>query len=94
MATLTIRQLDDDLKQKLRIQAAENGRSMEAEAREILRKGVDLRSAPPEQPLGNAKTGREMWHSIRDSFKEIGYVEPDEIQISPREKGRELPTFE
>lgn len=49
---------------------------------------------PPEQPLGNAKTGREMWHSIRESFKEIGYVEPDEIQISPREKGRELPTFE
>ena len=33
MATLTIRQLDDGLKERLRIRAAANGRSMEAEAR-------------------------------------------------------------
>ncbi|WP_129662975.1 FitA-like ribbon-helix-helix domain-containing protein [Phytoactinopolyspora endophytica] len=36
MATLTIRNVDEDLKAKLRIQAAENGRSMEAEVRAIL----------------------------------------------------------
>lgn len=35
MASLTIRRLDDDIKQKLRLQAAKNGRSMEAEARAI-----------------------------------------------------------
>jgi plasmid stability protein len=36
MASLTIRQLDESIKVKLRIRAAEHGRSMEAEAREIL----------------------------------------------------------
>lgn len=38
--TLTIRNLDKEVKQKLRIRAAENQRSMEAEAREILSQGV------------------------------------------------------
>jgi antitoxin FitA len=37
MATLTVRDLDDGLKARLRVRAAENGRSMEAEARAILR---------------------------------------------------------
>jgi len=37
MATLTIRDFDDDLKAALRVRAAEHGRSMEAEVREILR---------------------------------------------------------
>ncbi|MEO7126186.1 MAG: TraY domain-containing protein [Nakamurella sp.] len=36
MATLTIRDLDEDVKSRLRVQAARNGRSMEAEARAIL----------------------------------------------------------
>ncbi len=38
MASLTIRQLDETIKQKLRLQAAKNGRSMEAEARAIFTK--------------------------------------------------------
>jgi plasmid stability protein len=37
MATLTIRNFDDDLKAELRFRAAEHGRSMEAEVRAILR---------------------------------------------------------
>jgi len=37
MATLTIRDFDDDLKAELRIRAAEHGRSMESEVRAILR---------------------------------------------------------
>jgi plasmid stability protein len=37
MATLTVRKLDDDVVRRLRIRAAENGRSAEAEHREILR---------------------------------------------------------
>jgi plasmid stability protein len=36
MATLTVRNLDDGIKARLRVRAAENGRSMEAEARAIL----------------------------------------------------------
>jgi phosphopantothenoylcysteine decarboxylase/phosphopantothenate--cysteine ligase len=37
MASITIRGLDDDLKRRLRLRAARNGRSMEDEARTILR---------------------------------------------------------
>lgn len=40
MASLTIRDLDDEVKAALRVQAARNGRSMEAEARAILAAGV------------------------------------------------------
>jgi antitoxin FitA len=36
MASITIRKLDDQVKLKLRIRAAQHGRSMEEEAREIL----------------------------------------------------------
>lgn len=38
MASITIRNLDESLKAKLRIQSAQNGCSMEAEVRNILRK--------------------------------------------------------
>lgn len=37
MASITIRNLDDEVKRRLRVRAAEHGRSMEEEAREILR---------------------------------------------------------
>lgn len=37
MATMTIRNIDDSLKKRLRLQAAAHGRSMEEEARDILR---------------------------------------------------------
>ena len=40
MATLTIRNLDETIKQRLREQAARHGHSMEEEARSILRKAV------------------------------------------------------
>ncbi len=37
MTQLTIRNIDDKLKKALRVRAAENGRSMEEEVRQILR---------------------------------------------------------
>ena len=37
MATLTVRNLDDDVVRRLRVRAAEHGRSAEAEHREIFR---------------------------------------------------------
>ena len=49
MASLTIRRLDDDLKQRLRLRAARNGRSMEDEARIVLGEathGEDGESSP------------------------------------------------
>lgn len=46
MASITIRNLEDDIKQRLRVCAAEHGRSMEEEARDILRR-VMGDGAPP-----------------------------------------------
>lgn len=40
MATLTIRDLDDSVRDQLRLRAARHGRSMEAEVREILADAV------------------------------------------------------
>jgi plasmid stability protein len=40
MGTLTIRNLPDDVHDKLRLRAAKNRRSVEAEARDLLAKGV------------------------------------------------------
>src|SRR3954466_7900690 len=52
MASITIRQLDDDLKRRLRLRAARNGRSMEDEVRTILR-GAAVAGGPAEtQQLG------------------------------------------
>ena len=44
--TLTVRNLDETVKQKLRQQAARHGRSMEAEARDILARDVMGRDDP------------------------------------------------
>ena len=48
MSTLTIRGLDDETHARLRVQAAQHGRSMEAEVRAILQASV----APPPTPRG------------------------------------------
>ncbi len=42
MSALLIRRLDDDLKRQLRLRAAENGRSMEEEVRQILRHALSV----------------------------------------------------
>jgi plasmid stability protein len=51
-STLTIRNLDEAVKQKLRLRAASHQRSMEAEAREILAAAVTVPEAfePPRTP--------------------------------------------
>ena len=41
MARITVRYHDDGLKPRLRIGAAENGRSMEQEARDVLRAALE-----------------------------------------------------
>jgi plasmid stability protein len=40
MATITIRRLDDGVKARLRVRAAQNGRSMEEEARHLITAGA------------------------------------------------------
>lgn len=76
MASITIRNLDDDVKTRLRVRAAENGRSMEEEARVILREAVG-REEEPAKGLGTA---------IHERFKPFGGVE---LELPPREPMRE-----
>lgn len=45
MASITIRRLDDAVKTRLRLRAARHGRSMEEEAREILKAGLIAETA-------------------------------------------------
>ena len=81
MASITIRNLDDDVKTRLRVRAAGNGRSMEEEARLILAEAVDREPAPAEG-LGTA---------IHELFKPFGGVE---LELPPREPMRDPPRFD
>ena len=81
MASITVRNLDDDLKQRLRVRAAANGRSMEQEVREILR--VTLRE--DEGPVRNLGT------AIHGLFRPLGGVD---LEIPAREAMREPPRFD
>jgi plasmid stability protein len=56
MASLTIRNVDDDVKSRLRLRAAEHGHSMEEEARVILREALqpgNTHSTPLAQRIQN-----------------------------------------
>jgi plasmid stability protein len=81
VASITIRNLDEPLKRRLRIRAAEHGRSMEEEVREILRVALGGPTASP-QGLGTA---------IHGLFKPIGGVE---LELPEREPMREPPIFD
>ena len=81
MASITVRNIEDDVKQRLRVRAAVNGRSMEAEAREILKSALAAEAAPTSN-IGTA---------IRERFAPYGGVELD---IPPRDPMREPPKFD
>jgi plasmid stability protein len=78
MATLTIRRLDEKTKTRLRVRAAHHGRSMEEEAREI------LRSALVTQPNLN------LADIVRRRFAPLGGVE---LELPPRDPIRKPPDF-
>ena len=81
MASITVRNLEDGLKRRLRIRAAENGRSMEEEARDILRTALNHQPSAQEN-LASA---------IRARFAPFGGVEMD---IAPRSPMRKPPRFD
>lgn len=68
MASMTIRNIDDRLKAKLRIQAARHGHSMEDEAREILRSALSAELQSDRASLA--------W-SIRSRIEHLGGVDLD-----------------
>lgn len=55
MATLTVRNLEDDIVRLLRIRAAEHGRSAEAEHRELLRAALSGESRQPNRQEAAAR---------------------------------------
>jgi plasmid stability protein len=77
---MTIRNLDDRIKEKIRIQAAKNGRSMEEEARRLLTTAIDL---PPREEVG-------LGTAIRRRFAKYGKFE---LELPPRGPGRPPPKF-
>ena len=80
MATLTIRNLDEDTKARLRVRAARHGRSMEAEARTLLAAAV---RAP-------ASRSGDLAASVRRRFEPLGGVELD---LPARDAARDPPKF-
>ena len=70
MAVMTIRNIDDAIKKRLRVRAAINGRSMEDEARDILRSALSTDHARP----------RNLANAIHDRFGVLGGVDLPEVR--------------
>jgi plasmid stability protein len=81
MATLTIRNLDDTLKTRLRVLAAQHGHSMEEEARQIIREA--LAAAEPARPM----------HLADLAVSLFGPEHGVELAVPVRTPARTLPDF-
>ena len=82
MASITIRNLEPAIKERLRIRAAHQGRSMEAEARAILETAL---AAP------GRRSGRRLSERIAGRFAALGRID---LELPPRDAGRPLPEFD
>ena len=80
MASITVRNLDDDVKARLRIRAARHHRSMEEEVRIILRDSV----------TGGQTGPRDLAKFTRECFAPLGGVD---LELPPRGPMREPPDF-
>lgn len=76
MASITIRNLEETVKRKLKVRAAMHGRSMEQEAREILKSA--LAKSPKQQP--------NLGERIRAIFGPLGGVELEPLPREPMEE--------
>ena len=79
MASITIRNIDDQLKESLRVRAARHGHSMEEEARLILRRAV------------GGVTGPALWNLSRKLF---GGNDGVELELPVRSGDRAAPDFD
>ncbi len=80
MASITIRNLDDQVKARLRVRAAEHHRSMEEEVRVILR-----------QVVGPGPSSRNLAEIAHAHFGPDNGVD---IELPARGPGREPPSFD
>ena len=71
MAQLVVRNLDDEVKRRLRERAARRGRSMEEEVREILRAAAARDDAPSPEPLGTRIARRFVGSGVADEVQEL-----------------------
>jgi antitoxin FitA len=83
MSTLTVRNLDESVKAKLRVRAAQEGVSMEEEARRILTSAL-LKAQSSDGGMG-------LGSRINARFKALGGFE---LEIPPRRPARPAPTFD
>ncbi|HVT26219.1 MAG TPA: hypothetical protein VHD95_16450 [Rhizomicrobium sp.] len=83
MASITIRNLDDNVKKRLRKRAVENGRSLEAEVRDILNKTATSRPS-------KAQTGLDLVRPLMEFTQRRG---PVELKIPTRKPISDLPSF-
>lgn len=81
-ASITIRNLDPALKERLRVRAAQHGQSMEAEARRILQTALAPQEAPPV---------RHLYDRVRARFGPLGGVD---LELPPRDPARDPPRFD
>ncbi len=81
MAVMTIRNIDDAIKKRLRVRAAVNGRSMEDEARDILRSALSTDEPRP----------RNLGQAINERFGALGGVD---LAVVPREPIRPAVDFD
>ncbi|MEJ2868652.1 Arc family DNA-binding protein [Actinomycetospora sp. OC33-EN08] len=88
MATITVRDLDDEVRSRLRVRAAENGRSMEAEVRAILEEAVrPSRLERRRAALARFRAAAEAAGGMDDLFDAIpprdSYSPPREVDLGP-----------
>jgi plasmid stability protein len=82
MATLTIRNIDAAIKERLRVRAAQHGHSMESEVRRILR---DTLKEPEPPPAAN------LYQRIRARLAPLGGID---LELPPREEAPDPPRFD
>ena len=80
MASIVIRNLDDEVKTQLRVRAAQKGHSMEEEARRILREAINRKPR-----------SRDFASLMRAHFGPSNGVD---LELPPREPAREPPALD
>jgi antitoxin FitA len=78
MSSITIRNLDPKIKERLRVRAAEHGHSLEAESRRIIQTAL-------------TEPGRNLYERVRVDFTRLGGAD---LELPDREPTREPPGFD
>lgn len=86
MGTLTIRNLEDDLKQELRVRGARRGASMEDEARSIIRAVIKADiplDAIEMRASANQESAWDLIQRLRDKHGAFDLEIPERVDVAP-----------